>query len=30
MIFPYQTGGDLYFLVTQHSQYIVLLMLTPL
>ncbi|MGQ4598093.1 DUF4185 domain-containing protein [Nocardia sp. R6R-6] len=30
MIFPYQTGRDLYFLVTQHTQYNVLLMRTPL
>jgi len=30
MIFPYQTGSDLYFLLTVHSQYNVLLMRTPL
>ncbi|GAB2648377.1 DUF4185 domain-containing protein [Nocardia goodfellowii] len=30
MIFPYQTGSDLYFLVTVHSQYNVILMRTPL
>ncbi|MBF6522713.1 DUF4185 domain-containing protein [Nocardia farcinica] len=30
MIFPYQTGDDLYFLLTVHSQYNVLLMRTPL
>ncbi|MGO4616156.1 DUF4185 domain-containing protein [Nocardia sp. 2YAB30] len=30
MIFPYQTGSDLYFMVTQHAQYNVLLMRTPL
>ncbi|NUS44627.1 MAG: DUF4185 domain-containing protein [Mycobacteriaceae bacterium] len=30
MIFPYQTGRDLYYLVTVHSQYNVLLMRTPL
>lgn len=30
MIFPYQTGSDLYFLLTVHHQYNVLLMRTPL
>ncbi|MEU6186327.1 DUF4185 domain-containing protein [Nocardia sp. NPDC047038] len=30
MIYPYQTGRDLYFVVTQHTQYNVLLMRTPL
>ncbi|MEU4317134.1 DUF4185 domain-containing protein [Nocardia sp. NPDC024068] len=30
MIFPYQTGSDLYFLLTVHNQYNVLLMRTPL
>ena len=30
MIFPYQTGSDLYFLVTVHRQYNVVLMRTPL
>ncbi|WP_239003666.1 DUF4185 domain-containing protein [Nocardia panacis] len=30
MIFPYQTGGDLYFMVTQHQQYNVILMRAPL
>ncbi|WP_280456913.1 DUF4185 domain-containing protein [Nocardia carnea] len=30
MIFPYQTGSDLYFLLTVHRQYNVLLMRTPL
>lgn len=30
MIFPYQTGDDLYYLLTVHSQYNVLLMRTPL
>ncbi|MFI9506926.1 DUF4185 domain-containing protein [Nocardia sp. NPDC052566] len=30
MIFPYQTGGDLYFLLTVHKQYNVILMRTPL
>lgn len=30
MIFPYQTGGDLYFMVTQHKQYNVILMRTAL
>lgn len=30
MIFPYQTGRDLYFLLTVHSQYNVILMRTPL
>lgn len=30
MIYPYQTGSDLYFLVTQHRQYNVMLMRTPL
>lgn len=30
MIYPYQTGGDLYFLLTMHNQYNVVLMRTPL
>ncbi|MBF6175519.1 DUF4185 domain-containing protein [Nocardia blacklockiae] len=30
MIYPYQTGSDLYFLVTQHRQYNVMLMRTRL
>ncbi|WP_028478390.1 DUF4185 domain-containing protein [Nocardia sp. CNY236] len=30
MIFPYQTGSDLYFLLTVHRQYNVILMRTPL
>lgn len=30
MIFPYQTGSDLYFLLTVHKQYNVILMRTPL
>jgi hypothetical protein len=30
MIFPYQTGKDLYYLLTIHSQYNVVLMRTPL
>lgn len=30
MIYPYQTGGDLYFLLTVHNQYNVILMRTPL
>ncbi|GAA5047557.1 DUF4185 domain-containing protein [Nocardia callitridis] len=30
MIYPYQTGSDLYFMVTQHAQYNVMLMRTPL
>ena len=30
MIYPYQTGSDLYFSVTQHQQYNVMLMRTPL
>ncbi|MET7771384.1 DUF4185 domain-containing protein [Nocardia sp. NPDC005366] len=30
MIFPYQTGRDLYFLLTIHTQYNVVLMRTPL
>ncbi|MGV9615920.1 DUF4185 domain-containing protein [Nocardia xishanensis] len=30
MIFPYQTGSDLYFLLTVHTQYNVVLMKTPL
>ncbi|WP_024801684.1 DUF4185 domain-containing protein [Nocardia sp. BMG51109] len=30
MIYPYQTGSDLYFLVTQHQQYNVVLMRTRL
>ncbi|MFI5714694.1 DUF4185 domain-containing protein [Nocardia sp. NPDC051750] len=30
MIFPYQTGSDLYFMLTVHRQYNVLLMRTPL
>jgi len=30
MIFPYQTGSDLYFLLSVYNQYNVLLMKTPL
>lgn len=30
MIYPYQTGSDLYFMLTVHNQYNVLLMRTPL
>ncbi|MBO0853389.1 MAG: DUF4185 domain-containing protein [Nocardia sp.] len=30
MIYPYQTGSDLYFLLTMHNQYNVVLMRTPL
>jgi hypothetical protein len=30
MIYPYQTGSDLYFLLTIHNQYNVVLMRTPL
>ncbi|NEW49668.1 DUF4185 domain-containing protein, partial [Nocardia cyriacigeorgica] len=30
MVYPYHTGSDLYFLLTVHNQYNVILMRTPL